>query len=83
MFEFTFELIEVDALPTTVFVFAFTAAVPALIFAARFAAREDEAEVTSDCTAREPEERPAPVRVRVPNDQTWEAVRPEETLVAN
>ena len=38
--------------------------------------------VTSDCRAKEPEERPAPVKVRVPKLQTWEAVRPFE-LVAS
>jgi hypothetical protein len=38
--------------------------------------------VTSDWVAKEPEERPAPVRVRVPKLQTWEAVRPFE-LVAS
>ena len=38
------------------------------------AARDDEAFVTSLCTASEPELRPAPVRVRVPLVQTEEAV---------
>jgi len=50
------------------------------------AAIEEEAVVTSDCNANEPEVRPAPVRVRVPNDQTSAAVRvppPLEPVPAN
>ena len=46
-----------------------------LVLALMLAARLDEAEVTSDWRAKEPTERPAPVKVLEPNDQIWEAVR--------
>ena len=55
-----------------VLVFALTANVPAEMVEAR----DEEAVVTSDWSASVPEERPAPVIVRVPNDQTWDGVRP-------
>jgi hypothetical protein len=60
------------------FVFALIATCEAVIAEARLV----EAFVTSDCTAREPTESPAPVKVRVPNDQTWEAVRLDPPLAS-
>ncbi len=53
-----------------VFVFAFTSATT-----------DDDAFCTSDCTASEPESKPAPVRVRVPLPQTSEASVPNEVRV--
>jgi len=47
---------------------------------ASVAPSELEAFVTSDCTASEPDDRPAPVSVRVPKVHTCEAVRPEDPL---
>ena len=51
---------------------ALVLAVPAVI---AFAS-DDEADVTSDCTASDPDESPAPVRVREPNDQMAVGVAP-------
>ena len=56
---------------------ALVEAVPAEIAAAK----EVEAVVTSDCTASDPAERPAPVKVRVPYVQTSDAVRVEPTVL--
>ena len=63
---------EVEAARTVEFVLPLTANVPAEMVEAR----DEEAVVTSDWSASVPEERPAPVIVRVPNDQTWDGVRP-------
>jgi hypothetical protein len=66
VFEFIFELSDEEAFPTIVFVFALTAVVPAEIAEAS----EVEADVTSDWSASEPDESPAPVSVREPKLQT-------------
>ena len=63
---------ELEAELAVEFVLAFTEAVPAVMADAR----DVEAVITSDWSASVPEERPAPVIVRVPNDQTWDGVRP-------
>jgi hypothetical protein len=65
------EAILVEAVPTTLFVFALTAEVPAVIAAAI----DVEAVVTFAAVAREPLESVASVRLRVANDHTCEAVR--------
>lgn len=58
------EASDVEAFNTEVFVFALI-----------IVANEVEAVVMSDWTANEPDVKPAPVRVRVPNVQTSEAVK--------
>ena len=76
---------ELDAASTTVLVFALTTAArdevavvsPELVFAFTTAATELEAVVRSDNVASEPDERPAPVRVRVPFVQTSAASEPK------
>jgi hypothetical protein len=76
---------EEDAARTVAFVLELTAEVIplvcALVFALMTAASEEDAVVTSDCTAREPLERPAPVRVRVPAVHTSAARVPNESSV--
>ena len=54
-----------EALVTLVFVF-----VTLVLTEAKLAPSEVLAFVTSDWTASEPDERPAPVKVRLANDQT-------------
>ena len=46
-----------------------------------FAARDEDAFVTSDCTAREPDVSPAPVSVRVAADQISEAIATPDVIV--
>ncbi len=77
VFVFTTPAIDEDAVVTMAFVFAFTAVVTAAILVES----EVEALVTSDCTAREPDERVASVRFLVPYVHTSAAVREPPPLV--
>jgi hypothetical protein len=74
---FTTAATELDAVATTLFVLLFTAVVPAVIALPN----EEEAVLTSPCVAREPEVRPAPVRVRVPLFQISDTSVPTEVSV--
>jgi hypothetical protein len=65
------------AVATTELVLLLTAVVPAVIEAAS----DVEAFVTSDCTASDPDESPAPVRVRVAADHTSVATEASEVRV--
>lgn len=71
VFVLTKATIELEAFERRLAVLPFTAVVPEAIAAAS----DVDAVVTSDCSAKAPDERPAPVRVRVPNDQTCDAVK--------
>ncbi len=77
--------IEVDAVRTCALVFAFTTAaidVEALpVVAFTSATTDDDAFVTSDCVASEPEVSPAPVRVRVATLHTSAASVPKDESV--
>jgi hypothetical protein len=73
VFPFTTAAIELEAVPSAVSVWPFTFAVPALTAAPN----ELEALVTSDWSASEPDERPAPVSVRVPFTHTSAARVPK------
>ena len=79
------EASDVEALPTMVLVFVLTAevipAVCALVFALMTDARDDDAVVTSESVARDPEVRPADVRVRVVAAHTSEATEASEVSV--
>lgn len=77
VFVLILEASEVDAAKTAAFVFAFTLVISALIALPS----DDDAVVTSDWTARLPEERLAPVRVRVPLVQTSAASVPNPVSV--
>ena len=76
---------EEEAVPTTLVVLAFTALVMpevcALVLALMTAASEDEAVVTSFWSASEPDDRVAPVRVRVALVHTVSASVPNEVSV--
>jgi hypothetical protein len=73
VFPFTTAASDEVAVASAVSVCPFTFAVPALTAAPS----ELDALVTSDCTARDPDERPAPVRVRVVETQTSAASVPK------
>ena len=69
---------EVDAEPTIELVLPFTLAATEDEAAEMAEASDEEADVTSDCSANVPEVSVPAVIVRTPNDQTWDAVRPVE-----
>jgi hypothetical protein len=73
VFPLTTAAIELEAVPSAVSVWPFTLAVPALTAAPS----DDDAVVTSDWSASEPDESPAPVSVRVPFTHTSAARVPK------
>ncbi len=81
VFAFTTAAIEDDAMSVCAFTPVVTPAVAELVLAFTSATTEDDAVCTSDCVASDPALRPAPVSVRVAEDQTSVASVPNEESV--